>query len=96
MLTPNAVLAVMSSLFDSWFGFIFWAVAWYRMRNVDRKAGVKQNPLIDGISIVVNVVILLTGFLFLSAGTYASVQGIIDAYDAGTVPGVFSCRSNGI
>lgn len=32
----------------------------------------------------------------LIVGTYASVQGIIDQYEAGTVAGVFSCASNGL
>jgi len=29
------VLSLMSSLFDSFFGFIFWGVAYFRMRKVD-------------------------------------------------------------
>jgi hypothetical protein len=29
------VLSLMSSLFDSFFGFIFWGVAYFRMRKAD-------------------------------------------------------------
>lgn len=86
----------MSSLFDSWFGFIFWGVAYYRMRGADKKAGVHRQPVLDAISMAVNAGIILIGVYFLTAGTYASVQGIIDSFRAGQVPGVFSCASNGI
>lgn len=86
----------MSSLFDSWFGFIFWGVAYFRMRTADKKAGRVRNPIGDWLSIILNIVIITTGFFFLTAGTYASVQGIIDSFNAGEVGGVFSCKSNGL
>lgn len=86
----------MSSLFDSWFGFIFWGVAYFRMRTADKTIGRKRNPIGDWLSMGLNVVIILTGFFFLTAGTYASVQGIIDSFNAGEVGGVFSCKSNGL
>lgn len=85
----------MSSLFDSWFGFIFWGVAYFRMRQVDREDGKKENKIFDWLSNILNVLIILTGVMFLTVGTYASVQGIIDSFEAGEVPGVFSCASNG-
>lgn len=90
------VLSVMSSLFDSWFGFIFWGVAYFRMRNADKTVGRRRNRVGDLLSMLLNVLIILAGVLFLTVGTYASVQGIIDQYEAGTVSGVFSCASNGI
>lgn len=90
------VLAVMSSLFDSWFGFIFWGVAYLRMRNADEKAGRKRNRITAAFSTAVNYFIIAMGVFFLSAGTYASVQSIIDAYASGSVGGVFSCASNGL
>ena len=89
------VLSVMSSLFDSWFGFIFWGVAYFRMRKVDQEAGKKENKIVDLVSNLLNVLIILTGVMFLTVGTYASVQGIIDSFEAGEVAGVFSCASNG-
>ncbi len=85
----------MSSLFDSWFGFIFWGVAYFRMRQVDREDGKKENKIFDMLSNILNVLIILTGVMFLTVGTYASVQGIIDSFEAGEVAGVFSCASNG-
>lgn len=85
----------MSSLFDSWFGFIFWGVAYFRMRKVDRESGKKENAIVDIASNILNVIIILIGIMFLSVGTYASVQGIIDSFDEG-VGSVFSCASNGL
>lgn len=92
----SSLLSVMSSLFDSWFGFIFWGVAYLRMRNADKQVGRKRNGLVSAFATAVNIAIIIIGIFFLSVGTYASVQGIVDAFDAGTVHGVFSCKSNGI
>ena len=86
----------MSSLFNCWFGFIFWALAYFRMRNADYRVGRYRKAALDYPSLVVNVIIMLTGVLYLTLGTYVSVQGIIDSFEAGLVPGVFSCASNGI
>jgi hypothetical protein len=86
----------MSSLFDSWFGFIFWGVAFFRMRAADAKIGHRQSPIVDWAGVVVNVFLIIVGVFFLSVGTYASIQSIIDAYDVGGVRGVFSCTSNAI
>ncbi|KAF4451158.1 hypothetical protein F53441_5857 [Fusarium austroafricanum] len=92
----SSLLSVMSSLFNCWFGFIFWALAYFRMRNADLKAGRTRNPILDYLSVTLNIVIMLTGVLYLTLGTYVSVQGIIDQFKAGTVRGVFSCKSNGL
>lgn len=86
----------MSSLFDCWFGFIFWGIAFFRMRSADEDKGRRRNFVLDVFGVILNVIIILTGVLFLTVGTYASVQGIIDAYAAGTVGGAFSCASNAI
>lgn len=86
----------MSSLFDCWFGFIFWGVAYFRMRHADQKVGRQRNRIGDVLSMILNVFIIAVGILFLTVGTYASVQGIIDSFKAGEVAGVFSCASNAI
>ncbi|KAJ0335859.1 hypothetical protein COL922a_008689 [Colletotrichum nupharicola] len=91
------LLSLMSSLFDSFFGFVFWGFAYFRMRGADNRAGVpKPNKLVDLFSMALNIIIILTGLLFLTAGTYASVEGIIQEFEAGTVGKVFGCASNGI
>lgn len=43
-----------------------------------------------------NIFIIMVGFLFLTAGSYASVEGIIDEFRLGTVGSVFTCASNGL
>jgi hypothetical protein len=86
----------MSSLFNCWFGFIFWAVAYFRMRNADLKVGKPRRGITDILGVGFNVLLILIGVMYLTLGTYVSVQGIIDQYEAGTVAGVFSCASNGL
>lgn len=91
------LLSLMSSLFDSFFGFIFWGVAWIRMRRVDGgKDWMRRLDWKGKLSLATNVFIIFVGFFFLSVGTYSSVQSIIDSYAANLVGGVFTCASNGI
>jgi len=88
------LLSLMSSLFDSFFGFIFWGVAYFRMRRVDNGEGWLRKT--SKVGMALNTLIIAVGLLFLGAGTYTSVQSIIDSYAAGAVGGVFTCASNGI
>ncbi|KAL7626406.1 hypothetical protein AAE478_003178 [Parahypoxylon ruwenzoriense] len=93
----NSLLALMSSLFDSFFGFIFWGVAYFRMRKADGAVALLSDRSFRGwFEGILNIIIILTGIFFLSAGTYVSVQGIIDEFANGTVGKVFQCASNGI
>ncbi|CCF36307.1 transmembrane amino acid transporter [Colletotrichum higginsianum] len=93
----SSLLSLMSSLFDSFFGFVFWGVAYFRMRSADARAGIPRgNKLVDWASMALNIIIILTGLLFLTAGTYASVEGIIKEFRAGTVGKPFGCASNGL
>lgn len=91
------LLSLMSSLFDSFFGFIFWGVAYLRMRKVDGGLDLLKERNVVGILLAaLNIFIILVGFFFLTAGTYASVQSIVDAFNSGAVGGVFTCASNGL
>ncbi|KAL9045378.1 MAG: hypothetical protein Q9214_001561 [Letrouitia sp. 1 TL-2023] len=91
------LLSLMSSLFDSFFGFIFWGTAYFRMRRADYGPGWVSRRGIRGLmGYVSNVIIILIGCYMLTAGTYATVQSIIDHYDAGTVKGVFACGADGL
>lgn len=86
----------MSALFDSFFGFIFWGVAYFRMRTVDGGfAFIKQQGIRGYLEAGLNVLIIAIGIFFLGPGTYASVESIIIDFDpsSGTV---FSCASNGL
>ncbi|KAK6586114.1 hypothetical protein PZA11_001171 [Diplocarpon coronariae] len=91
------LLSLMSSLFDSFFGFIFWGVAYIRMRRVDGGVHWLHEQSAYGYAMLtLNVFIIAIGFFFLGAGTYTSVQSIINSYAAGNVGGVFTCASNGL
>lgn len=91
------LLSLMSSLFDSFFGFIFWGVAYIRMRRVDGGVNwLREQTLYGYMMLVLNVIIIIIGLFFLGAGTYTSVQSIIDSYHLGNVSGVFTCKSNGL
>lgn len=67
------LLALMSSLFDSFFGWIFWGTAYLRMRRADLGPGFWKKRGIRGYAgFVVNIFIIGVGFYFLGAGTYVS------------------------
>jgi len=91
------LLSLMSSLFDSFFGFIFWGVAYIRMREADFGSNFwKVRGLRGFLGFGFNVILILIGLLFLTAGTYASVQSIIDGYHTAGFEGPFTCASNGL
>jgi len=91
------LLSLMSSLFDSFFGFIFWGVAYLRMRRADYGAAFYSVRGLRGwVGAVFNVFLIFVGFLFLGPGTYASVQSIVDGYKNDTFGGAFSCQDNGL
>lgn len=67
------LLSLMSSLFDSFFGFIFWGTAYIRMRQADYGPGWITSRGIRGIAgFTMNVIIILIGLYMLTAGTYVS------------------------
>ncbi|KAL8924068.1 MAG: hypothetical protein Q9208_004205 [Pyrenodesmia sp. 3 TL-2023] len=68
------LLSLMSSLFDSFFGFIFWGTAYFRMRRTEYGPRWITSRGIRSIAgFILNVVIILTGFFMLTAGTYVSL-----------------------
>lgn len=68
------LLSLMSSLFDSFFGFIFWGTAYMRMRRADYGPGWIQRRGIRGISgFLLNTVLIGIGLFMLGAGTYVSL-----------------------
>ncbi|KAL4939974.1 hypothetical protein BDV06DRAFT_27796 [Aspergillus oleicola] len=91
------LLSIMSSLFDSFFGFIFWGVAYLRMRRDDYGPGFYKNRGIRGwVGAICNVALIGIGLYFLGPGTYASIESVILNYQAGTVGSPFSCADNGL
>lgn len=91
------LLSIMSSLFDSFFGFIFWGVAYLRMRYADHGPGFYKKRGIRGwVGFIVNIGLILTGLFFLGPGTYAAVMSVIISYRTGSVGSPFSCADNGL
>ncbi|KAF5345039.1 hypothetical protein D9758_010420 [Tetrapyrgos nigripes] len=86
------MLSLMSSLFDGWFGFIFWAMAYLSLYPGKERW---RGPLRSAETLM-NYFFILLGFYILIAGTYVSIQSIIDSYNAQTVGGVFTCASNAL
>ncbi|OWT38790.1 hypothetical protein J008_03705 [Cryptococcus neoformans] len=84
----GSFLSIMSSAFDSFFGFIFWAIAFWHINEGRLFANAKMTTLT-----VINIIIFILGLFMLGPGLYTSVQEIVFEY-AGTVRSPFSCASN--
>ncbi|ORY24450.1 transmembrane amino acid transporter protein-domain-containing protein [Naematelia encephala] len=83
-------LSIMSAAFDSFFGFIFWAVAYYHLNRGKLFRGPWKIVLT-----IINAIILCLGLFMLGPGLYTSIEAIIDDY-AGSVRKPFSCASNSL
>lgn len=69
------LLSLMSSLFDSFFGWIFWGVAYLRMRKADLGPQFfKKRGLRGWIGFLVNIFIIMFGVFTLTVGTYVSPE----------------------
>jgi len=91
------LLSLMSSLFDSFFGFIFWGVAYMRLRKAKYGPDFWKTRGFRGyFGFFFNITLCLIGLLFLTAGTYATVQSIINGYHESSFGGPFSCDDNGL
>lgn len=91
------LLSLMSSLFDSFFGFIFWGVAYIRMRRVDYGSNyITSRGFRSIIGWTINIFLVFVGLFFLGAGTYASVDSIILGYEQASFGGAFTCADNGL
>ncbi|RAH87499.1 hypothetical protein BO86DRAFT_4470 [Aspergillus japonicus CBS 114.51] len=89
--------SIMSALFDSFFGFIFWGTAYLRMRREEFGPGFYKNRGWKGwLGFFVNVGLILAGLFFLGPGTYASIESVIISYREGTVGSPFSCADTGL
>ncbi|KAF7359247.1 Protein kinase domain-containing protein [Mycena sanguinolenta] len=86
------MLSLMSSLFDGWFGFIYWGMAYLILYPSEKR----WNGPWRSFETLVNYFLIALGFFILVGGTYVSIQSIIDSYNASQVGGVFTCVSNAI
>lgn len=100
------LLALMSSLFDCWFGFVFWGVAYFKLKRLNyRRQGepnvsmgeiFKRATLVGKAEYVINLALVGIGFYILGPGLYSTVQSIIWSYQSGLYGSAFSCASNGL
>jgi hypothetical protein len=80
-------LSLLGAAFDSFFGFIFFAVAYYDMYRKNLFGGVARS-----IKTVIHVFVMMVGLFLLGPGLYAAVEAIIADYSGGTRP-AFSCAN---
>ncbi|CAK7910225.1 hypothetical protein CAAN1_21S02586 [[Candida] anglica] len=100
------LLSLMSSLFDCWFGFVFWGVAYFKLRRLHYKNNGQDNvPLtqiftdagiIGKLEFIINVFLIAVGIYILGPGLYASIQSIVWSYQSNLYGNPFTCISNGI
>lgn len=89
------LLSLMSSLFDCWFGFVFWGLAYIRLRKLRQGSHSNLSPM-EKLHYALSVGLIATGLYILGPGLYASVQSIINNYKLDAYGTVFSCASNGL
>ncbi|POR39271.1 N amino acid transport system protein [Tolypocladium paradoxum] len=86
----SSLLALVAAVFDAFFGFIYWGVAWFRMRSADRREGRRvRSKEWDMVLVLFNVFLVFLGtILFLVVGTIASIQHIMEQFAVGAVKGI--------
>jgi len=80
-------LSLLGAAFDSFFGFIFFAVAYWQLY-----CGKLFKGLGRSVMTVIHVIIMAVGLFLLGPGFYAAVEAIISDYSGGTRP-AFSCAN---
>jgi hypothetical protein len=80
-------LALLGAAFDSFFGFIFFAVAYWQLYKKNLFRGVGRSVMT-----VVHILVMIVGLFLLGPGLYAAVEAIIADYSGGTNP-AFSCKN---
>ncbi|THV78675.1 putative amino acid transporter [Aureobasidium pullulans] len=80
-------LSLLGAAFDSFFGFIFFAVAYWQLYSGKLFAGAGRSVMT-----VVHVFVMICGLFLLGPGLYAAVEAIIDDYSGSTRP-AFACAN---
>jgi len=80
-------LSLLGAAFDSFFGFIFFAVAYWHLNRGKLFSGVSQS-----IMTLTHVFVMACGLFLLGPGLYAAVKEITIDYSGGTSP-AFSCAN---
>jgi hypothetical protein len=80
-------LSLLGATFDSFFGFIYFAVAYWQLYKGNLFSGATRSVLT-----VIHAFVMLVGLFLLGPGLYAAVKAIITDY-SGTVRPSFSCAN---
>lgn len=80
-------LSLLGAAFDSFFGFIFFAVAYWQLYKRRLFNGIGRS-----IMTCIHVFVMVCGLFILGPGLYAAVKAIIADYSGGTKP-AFSCAN---
>jgi hypothetical protein len=80
-------LSLLGAAFDSFFGFIFFAVAYWQLYQGQLFAGAGRS-----IMTMIHVFVMFVGLFLLGPGLYASVEAIIADYSSSTTR-AFSCAN---
>lgn len=80
-------LSLLGAAFDSFFGFIFFAVAYWQLYK-----GRLFSGGVRSIMTIVHIFVMIVGLFLLGPGLYAAVKAIMDDYSGGTRP-AFSCKN---
>ncbi|KAK5945779.1 hypothetical protein PMZ80_002987 [Knufia obscura] len=83
-------LSLLGAGFDSFFGFIFFAVAYWQLYR-----GKLFNGAGRSVMTVLHIFVMICGLFLLGPGLYAAVEAIIADYSTGTTP-AFSCKNMSI
>ena len=80
-------LSLLGAAFDSFFGLIFFAVAYWQLYKRELFNGMARS-----VKTVTHAFIMVFGLFLLGPGLYAAVEAIIDDY-SGAVKPAFSCAN---
>lgn len=80
-------LSLLGAAFDSFFGFIYFAVAYWQMNKRNLFSGLGRSTMT-----LLHVFVMATGLFLLGPGLYAAVKAIIADYSGGTTP-AFNCAN---
>lgn len=80
-------LSLLGAAFDSFFGFIFFAVAYWHLYKGQLFSGAGRSAMT-----IIHVFVMFCGLFLLGPGLYAAVEAIMADYSGGTRP-AFSCKN---
>ncbi|EKG08906.1 Amino acid transporter transmembrane, partial [Macrophomina phaseolina MS6] len=85
----SPLLGITAALFNPAFTLYLPGIMWFKLI---KEGGCFSSPKNIALTIV-NAIIIAVGLTILGAGTYASVQDIVDSYAGKSVGKPFSCKA---